>query len=233
MSSRKIGLYMILVGIAILSLKLSFNTGVKIYPEYKTDYKIASEFQAYTLNYFYGANDVVVDESDTSLDVYYTGFRIDILSNIIGYILVIIGTMKLKDVSKVFSLSRMLAYVGLVLTIVIKLLPFIFNGYQLCYIALFVGIAELFAALSVSYLFVYAICTILDDIVFKTDRVYIGMCYLGIAITTLVVAFVTWVSVVSKVLLGVYTILCVGTVVLLIYNVYKVQDYIVKERGLE
>ena len=95
MSSRKIGLYMILVGIVFLSLKLSFNTGMQVYPEYKTDYKVGSEFQAYTVNYFYGANDVVVDEtvvpdSISALDVYYTGFEIDILSNIIGYILVIL-----------------------------------------------------------------------------------------------------------------------------------------------
>ncbi len=230
MSSRKIGLYLIFAGIVILAIKLSFNTGLKIYPDYKTDYKVASEFQAYTLNYFYGTNEI--SDEEEGLDVYYTGFRLDIFSNILGYVLVIIGTLKLKDVSKVFSLSRLLSYVGLVLAVVIKVLPFVLNGYRLCYIGLLIGIAELFASISVGYMFVYAVCTILNDIAFKTDRVYIGMSYIGMAILMLVVAFVSWVSAVSDMLRGFYMIFCALVTGLLIYHIHKNEDYVIKERGL-
>lgn len=229
MSSRKIGLYLIFAGIVILALKLTVNTGIMIYPEYETDYKVASEFQSYTLNYFYGTNGIT-DES--GLDVYYTGFRIDIFSNIIGYILVIIGTLKLKEVSKVFSLSRLLAYVGLGLEVIIYVLPYILNGYKLCYTVLLIGIAELFASISVSYMFVYAICTILDDIAFKTERTYIGMSYIGMSILMLVVAFVSWVSSVSGLLQSFYALFCAFVTGLLIYHVHKVEDYVIKERGL-
>ncbi len=230
MSSRKKGLYLILLGIVILALKLSFNTGLEIYPDYKTDYKVASEFQSYTLNYFYGAS--MINPESASLDVNYTGFRIDILSNIVGYILVIVGTLKLNEVSKVFSLSRLLAYVGLVLSLLIKALPFMLNGYKLCYIVLLIGVAELFAAISVSYLFVYAVCTLLDDVVFKVDRTYIGMSYIGMSILMLVVAFVTWVSAVNPLLKGFYVLFCAFVTGLLIYHIHKVEDYIIKEREL-
>ncbi len=225
MSSRKIGLYLVYAGIVMLALKFTINTGIMIYPEYETDYKVASEFQAYTLNYFYGA-------SMTSLDVQYAGFGIDIFSNIIGYILVIIGTMKLNEVSKVFSLSRLVAYIGLVLDIIINVLPYILNGYRLCYTVLLIGIAELFAAISVSYMFVYAVCTILNDLVFKTERTYIGMSYIGMSILMLVVAFVSWVYSVIGILQGFYALFCAFTTGLLIYHIHKVEDYVIKERGL-
>lgn len=231
MSSRKLGLYLILVGIVLLALKLTINTGLKLYPEYKTDYKVGSEFQAYTVNYFYGANGVSMDEA--TLDVYYTGFRIDLFSNIVGYILVIIGVGKLKDVSRVLSLTKMIAIVGLALSVIIEVLPFVLNGYKLCYVALFTGIAELFAAVSVGYLFVYAICTILDDVAFKSDRAYIGMSYIGMAILMIVVAFVGWVSAVSIILLGFYSLVCAFVTGLLLFNILKVKDYITRERGLE
>ena len=231
MSSKKIGLCMVLAGIVFLALKLSFSTGLMIYPEYETDYKISSEFQAYTMNYFYGASSV--DSEELILDVHFTGFSIDIFCNIIGYILVIIGTSKIMEVSKVFSLSKLLAIIGLVFAIIIEVLPFVFNGSRLCYISLAIGVAELFAALSVSYLFIYGICTILDDIAYKTDRKAIGLSYIGMCICMLVVAVVGWVSAVSGVLLAFYMLLCAFVTGLLVFNIYKVSDYIIKERGLE
>lgn len=231
MSSKQKGFYMILAGIVILALKLSFNTGLDLYGEYQTDYSVGSEFQAYTLNYFYGANTDIYE--GVSLDVYYTGFQINIFSNIIGYGLIIIGTLKLKELSKLFSLTGFMSWIGMALYILIKLLPFFLNGYRLCYIALFIGIAELFATLSVMYLFVYAVCTILNDVAFKQDRAYIGICYIGTAICMIVVAFINWLATVNKGLVMVYEILCLGVIALLIYNLYKVKDFILKERGLE
>lgn len=230
MSSKKSGLCMVLVGIVILTLKLSFNTGLQVYPEYEVDYGIGRQFQSYTINYFYGANDIKGEI--TKLDVYYTGFRIDLLSNVIGYVLVIVGTIRLGSVSKAFSLSRLLAYIGLALSIIIPVLPFFFNGFKLCCLALFIGIAELFAAMSVSYLFVYAVCSVLSDIAFKTDRTYIGMSYIGMSVLMLVVAFVEWMSVVSRVLLGAYVILLAMTLGLLIFNIYKNKGYIINKNAL-
>ncbi len=230
MSSKKIGLYMVLVGIVILALKLSFNTGIKVYPEYKTDDGIVSEFQSFTLNYFYGANEIKAE--DVIKDVHYTGLHIDVLSNIIGYIVIMLGAKKLNEVSKAFSLVSLTSVVGLALNVVIKALPFFLNGYKLCYIVLFVGIAELFTSICVVYLIVYTISVVLSDIAYKSDKAYIGISYIGMSILMLAVAFIAWVNTVSSLLLGTYVLLLMLVTGALIFNIYKVGDYIIGEKGL-
>lgn len=230
MSSKKIGLYMVLAGIVILALKLSFNTGIQIYPEYETDDGIVSEFQSFTLNYFYGANEIKAE--DVIQDVHYTGFRIDLLSNIIGYIIIMFGAKRLKEVSKVFSLVSLTAMVGLALSVVIEILPFILNGYVLCYVVLLIGVEELVASIFLIYLIVYAISLVLNDIAYKSDKAYIGISYIGMSILMLAVAFIAWVNTVSSLLLGTYVLLLALVTGALIFNIYKVGDYIIGEKGL-
>lgn len=231
MSSKQKGLYLVIAGIIVLVLKLSFNTGFDLYPAYETSYDINPESQVYTLNYFYGANYEFDEYSAT--DVYYTGFQINIFSNIIGYILIILGLKKLKDVSKIFSLGVVVAFVGMALYSVVEILPFILNGKILCYIALLLGIAELGATICTLYLFVYGSCMSISGIIFKQERTYIGLSFFGVCVCLIVVAITNWISILNPMVVMIYEMLSVFIIGVFLYNVLKVRDYITKEREIE
>ena len=213
-----------IVGFFVVLMEWGIESGIQVYPTYIQDFSIGSEFQYYTLNTFYGVDATLVNEE---VMISFAGFRIPIFSDILGFIIILIGCKGLKNRSRVFSITGFMALLSAGMTAVIALLPFVLNGSRLCYVAMALGIAALGLELSVGYFFVCAVCDIISGISFASDRMAIGISWFVTVILRIIVFVTTWVQLPR--LTTVYNMFLFWTTVFMIYSIWKIRDYVTGE----
>ncbi|GEM_PF-6465676 len=222
---KQIYLILALVGFTVLLVEFGIDTGIQIYPDFIQDEGIISDFQLKALNLFYGA------KLTDSYYVSFSTFRFDLLSDYIGYVLIIIGLNKLKERTKVFDLGIWMAVVAMILKLSIFVLPFIFNSSKLCYIVMALGIALLGAQISVGYFFVCGVCDLLSGITFRQDRLAVGLSWFGTVVCQIIVFVTSWLLLAE--LTFVYNMILLIIYLLYIYFIWKLREFITGEIKIE
>ncbi len=249
-------LILLFIAIALITLDMSVNIG-NFYPAYQIDYEHSGwEFQLYTLNQHYGAAkeemyNPMTQENFVS-GIHFTGVRIDVISDFIGYILAFIAMKKMaverlvlvrkypdkrrspfisklvKARPKMFSVGMMTAVIAFVLDAVKYVLPFLFNGIVLCYLVFVIGIAAFTARMLIGYCFIVGVCDTLRGIQFKQDRnaIYIG--WFVSLVCSSCVALTTWVLL--QRLTTTYNIIVLFATVFYLFRIFVLREYIVGYR---
>lgn len=197
-----------------------------LFPAYEQTYEMSAQFQLYTLNYIFGMSANIYEYSIGEIGY---ALRVDVFSDLIGYILIMIGTMKMAKKNKIFNLAATTSMFAIVLYAVIRLMPMMFNGKILTSITFWMIVAQCGMEICVGYLFVYGICDMLPGYQHVRDRKAIGISWLVTVILNIVVVFVHWLSpspYMSQFVVNVYDMLLLGITILYFYFVLRNRDYI-------
>lgn len=220
-------LILILVGfmIVVFDQHIDCHWLSGIYPPYQQAYKdMNDEFQLYTLNYIFGMHANIYEYSIGEITY---RLKVDIFSDLIGYLLMAIGLFRLSHKTKIFSISGMTAMLAAALYIVTRLLPFVFNGAQLTYICFFLIIAQYGLEVCIGYMFIYGIFDLLAGYQYSRDRRAIGLSWFSTIIVNLVLIIIGWMSMMlNPVLITFYNMLDLALNLMFVYFVYKNREYI-------
>ncbi|MDY5577043.1 MAG: hypothetical protein SPF70_06130 [Lachnospiraceae bacterium] len=219
-------LMLILVGFMLLifdqHVTCSWLNG--IYPAFQQSYNINEEFQLYTLNYVFGMKANIYEYSIGEISYH---LKVDIFPDLIGYIFITIGLLKLSGKTKIFNISAMTSMFSIILYVVIRLLPFIFNGEQLSYLCFWLVIAQFGLDICIGYMFVYGICDLLQGYQYVRDRKAIGISWFVTVIVNAAVLLLSWLSaVINPALLTFYNMFDLAVNLLFFYFVFRIRDYI-------
>lgn len=202
----------------------SFLNG--IYPKFQESYDISAQFQLYTLNYIFGMSANIYEY--TIGEIAYS-LRVDVFSDLLGYILITIGMMKMSKKNKIFNLASMTSIFAIIIYIGTRMTPFFLNGEILSYVVFWLIIAQCGVEICVGYLFVYAICDMLPGYQHVRDRKAIGISWFVTVVLSIVVMILHWLSptpYMSHLLVNFYDILLLAVTILYFYFVLRNKDYI-------
>lgn len=219
-------LMIVLIGFMVLifdqHVRCSWLNG--IYPPFVESPNINVEFQLYTLNYLFGMSYHIYEYTIGELAY---NLKVDIFSDFIGYILIAYGMMRLSKKTKIFNIGVMTSIAAIVIYIVTRLLPFVFNGQQLSYICFFLIIAQAGVEICIGYMFVYGVCDLLPGYQFVRDRKAIVISWFAAVVLNIVIVVLGWLApVMNSVLLTCYNIFDLAANLLFFYLVFRVRDYI-------
>lgn len=195
-----------------------------IYPAYSESSGINTEFQLYTLNYLFGLSYNVYEYSIGELAY---NIRIDVFSDFIGYILITMGLLKMAKKTKIFNVAAMTSIGAIILYVATRLLPFMFNGAQLCYMCFWLIIAQMGLDICIGYMFVYGVCDLLSGYQYVRDRRAIGISWFASVVLNITVMLVMWMApMMNGALLTFYNIFDLAVNLLFFWFVFRVRDYI-------
>lgn len=235
-------IFIVLLGMIFIIMKLTVPVGI-IYPTFEVDSSVIPETQLYTLNLHYGAEATyfgqTYDElSDTMKSYVQSGSvtmngirwnnRVDLFNDFIGYLLMAYGCFQLKKRRGTFFKMASYSALGcILLKLFIVTAPFYLNGIHLVWASLFIGIANFFLMISVTYLFVAGICQCLYDTPYQQDRTVLLLLWLLMFVVQTVVAVTTWVLVGSVTMI--YNVLLFFLTAGFVWKVARLSAYIVEE----
>ncbi len=230
-SKEKWLLLWVIIGFFIVMFDQNISLGgFNPYPAYKTDTAYNLEFQVYSLNYNYGAG-CDMDEFYTG-DVYYQ-LTLDIVPDVLGFIILAIFLKKMDKFSRLFSVASMMAWFSVGLYTFIHVMPFFFNGMVLSYMSFWLAIAMYGAEVIVGYVFVCAVCDTLSGYEHRSSRKAIAISWFGMVVLNAVVCVIRWIATINPALLVIYEVLQLAVSLLFYYFVIRDSDFIVKEKTLE
>lgn len=213
-------LIMIAIGFILLALDIHLYTPLSYSKEYNNSNLVIGEFQYYTIASTYGADctykmiepnkaadsrqsaDTIEEETaKTTLlsqpikvidKIFFKNIRIDIASDIIGFLLIIIACFKLIPAGRKFGFAIMTAICSVILKITIFLLPFIFNGLTLCNITLIMGLFYLAATLLTVSFFTHGLLGMCKDVCCRDERKWCKTCWFITFILQIMITFIFW-----------------------------------------
>ena len=201
-----------------------------IYPAFKQyTGNTSDEFQLYTLNYLFGmkANIYTYTDGAKSIGEMAYNIKIDIFSDLLGYLLIAVALKKLSKKTKIFNIAVMTCVVASVLYIGIRFLPLIFNGQQLSHICFWMIIAQFGLEVCIGYMFVYGICDLLSGYQYVRDRKAIVLAWFTTVILNAVVMLLTWMAwFLNPAFYTFYNMFDLAVNILFFYFIYKDRDYI-------
>lgn len=223
-------LMMILIGFMFLifdqHVTCSWLNG--IYPAFEQASGINAEFQLYTLNYLFGMDYHIYEYSIGELSY---NLRVDIFPDLIGYILIAFGLLKLAGRTKIFHIAAVTCAGAIILYIATRLLPFIFNGQQLSYMCFWLIIAQAGIEICIGYLFIFGVFDLIPGYQYARDRKAIGISWLASVILNITVIVTGWLApVLNPALITFYNIFDLSVNLLFFYLVFRVRDYILGYR---
>lgn len=199
-----------------------------IFPVFDQSAKINPEFQLYTLNYIYGMKANIYEY--TIGEISYN-LKVDVFSDLLGYIMIAIGLIKLSGKTKIFNISVMTSVIAIILYMGIRVLPFVLNGEVLSYVCFWLAIAQFGIDICIGYMFVYGICDLLSGYQYVRDRKAIVIAWFATIILNGTVMVLYWMSpVINGVLMTFYNIFDLGVNLLFVYFVLKNREYILGEK---
>lgn len=216
-----------IIGILLISMKSNIQLG-NIYPEYQMSHNIIPAFQHCTLDLYYGITPQEVWNPDTDTmevtDMNFSGFKVDIFNDYVGFILTFISMWGLSKRSKYFILGAITSAGAFILKAVVDILPFFLNGQALCYTVFFVGIAAFAARVLISYSYIFGVTGILSSVEFKRDRKAIYLAWFIAFVCSCAVSITTWLF--SHVLAYIYLVISLGATLFYLYKIYLLSDYV-------
>lgn len=195
-----------------------------IYPAFQQSADINEAFQLYTLNYLFGMKANVYEYSIGEIAY---NIKVDIFSDLIGYMLIAAGLKKLSKRTKIFNIAVMTAVAAIVLYIGVRLLPFVFNGEQLSYICFWLIIAQFGIEICIGYMFVYGICDLLSGYQYVRDRRAIVIAWFATIVLNAVVLVLSWMSwFLNPAFYTFYNIFDLAVNLLFFYFIFRDREYI-------
>ncbi|MBE5922423.1 MAG: hypothetical protein E7269_06690 [Lachnospiraceae bacterium] len=206
----KVSIYIFLVGLIFLVMKLTIPMDFG-YPTYNSNGSVIPATQLYTLNTHYGATATYlgmtygelgeemrayVDSGKLTMDGVRWDTRMDLFNDFIGLALMAYACFRLKKRrGTFFTLGYVSAVAAIVMKAVICLAPYVLSGERLMWVAFFIGIANFFMKVSVSYFFVAGLCQCLDRVNYRQDRRILLLVWFLMFVVQAIVGITTWVLV--------------------------------------
>ncbi len=197
-----------------------------IFPAYQQTYEIGAEFQLYTLNYIFG---MAANIYEYSIGEISYAIRVDVFSDLLGYVLLFVGMKKMAKKNKVFNLGVMTVMFAVLIYAFTRVTPFFLNGEILTFVTFWLIIAQCGVDICVGYLFVYGVCDLLPGYQHMRDRKAIGISWFVTVILNIVVVFLHWLSPTAylpHLLVNFYDMLLLAISALYFYFVLRNRDYI-------
>lgn len=230
-SKNKWTLILVIVGFFMLMFDQNISLGgLSIYPEYQTSGAYSLEFQLYSLNYVYGAW-CEIDEIFVG-DIMYQ-LTIDIVPDVIGFLLLAIGLKKMTGFSRLFGIASAMSWFAVLFYAFIRVMPFIFNGMPLSYMCFWLSIAMYGIEVIIGYIFVCGVCDTLSGFEHRQSRKAIVICWFAMVVLLAVVCVLRWIAVISPGLVVTYQMILLGVSMLFYYFIYRDSDFIVKDKTLK
>ncbi|MCD8118750.1 MAG: hypothetical protein LUE29_04595 [Lachnospiraceae bacterium] len=235
-------IYIFLVGLFVLLMKLTvpFDMG---YPTYVADESVIPATQVYTLNTHYGAEPTylgytydelseesqsLVNEGTLEMDGVRYDNRVDLFNDFIGLGLMAFACFRLKKRrGTFFSLGFYTAVASIILKLFIVTAPYYLNGSRLLWPVFFIGIANFFMKVLVTYCFTAGMCQCLDRINYRQDRRTLLLTWFVMVVFQGVIGITSWV------LLGAvtmaYNVILFFTMMFYIWKSYTLAEYAVRD----
>ena len=223
MEKLKFKLYFIFlaIGFVLLALDVDVRTNMAYPHPYSNSEDVIGEFQFYNISSNYGAkctykfidtsaskNDanetsiqsetakVSTDATQTKVidKVFFDNIHIDIFNDLIGFVLIFIACIGLRKCNTVFSFASLCAFCGLFLHIILKSLPFIFNGLFLCNISMVLGIAYLGSIILTTFLFTRGLFSMCSDVCCRDERKWGKIAWFISMVLQILVTFLFWIG---------------------------------------
>lgn len=223
MSKGKFKLFFIflLVGFICLALDINVKTNINYPHQYANSNNVIGEFQFYNIASNYGAKCTykLIDTSSSTDDtmqssdlpsntqktaglsqtkvidkVFFDNVRIDIFNDLLGFLLIALACLGLRKCGKEFSFATASAFCGMLLHIILKSLPFVFNGLSLCNISMVLGIAYIGSIILTTFLFSKGFFRMCSDICCRDERKWGKITWFVTMVLQILLAFVFWVG---------------------------------------
>lgn len=223
MSKLKFKLFFIflIIGFVLLALDVDVKTNINYPHQYSNSESVIGEFQFYSIASNYGGKCTYklidtsssTDEAEPNADlpvtsqktagssqtkvidkVFFDNIHIDIFNDFIGFLLIVFACFGLRKCGRVFSFATASAFCGMILHIILKALPFIFNGLILCNIAMALGIAYIGSIVLTSFLFTRGLFSMCSDVCCRDERKWGKIAWFVTMVLQLLLAFVFWVG---------------------------------------
>ena len=222
MSNLKFKLFFIFlaVGFIFIAADIDFRTSIKYPHPYENSDTVIGEFQYYNISSNYGAKCTYkyIDTSDSTEDinnhntnsttknsagqtqtkvidkVFFDNIHIDILNDLVGFLLILAACFGFRRVNKVFSFAFFSAFCGLILHIILTLLPFFFNGLFLCNISMVLGLAYLGSIILTTFLFSKGLFLMCPDVCCRDERKWGKIAWFISIVLQILLTFVLWIG---------------------------------------
>lgn len=223
----------VMIGFFFIMFDQNISLGkINPYPAYQTNANYSLEFQVYTLNYVYGADCDASEIDGMFIGDVYINPVLDIIPDVIGFIILGIFLKKMDKFSKLFSVASFMAWMGVVLYAFIHIMPFFINGMQLTYMSFWLSIAMFGEEVIVGYVFICGVSDMLSGFEHRSGRRAIAISWFVGAVLSAVVCILRWIMVISPMLLVVYEMLLLAVSLLYYYFIMRESDFIVAEKKL-
>ena len=214
----KVALILIAIGMVFLVLDVSVPTNLSYSHKYQNTKNIIGEFQYYTIKSNYnatctykmimsgGTSDKAPLVESKAANVQQTkvidkvffkgankrGIYADVFSDIIGFLLIMIGCFFLHKCSKRFAMGIMMSASGIILKGIIFALPFITNGINLIYSAFFIGLIYLLCNLFTVFLVVSGLLAMIPGVWCRDERKWCKLLWYASFATQILMTFTFW-----------------------------------------
>lgn len=220
-SNFKLFFIFLAIGFIFLALDVDLKTNIAYPHPYNNSKEVIGEFQFYNISSNYGAkcSYKFIDTSSSKEDsqkntaqsettsvstgsaqtkvideVFFDNIHIDIFNDFIGFLLIFIACIGLRKCNKVFSFGAICAFCGLFLHIILKALPFIFNGLFLCNISMVLGMAYLGSIILTTFLFTRGLFSMCSDVCCRDERKWGKIAWFISMVLQILVTFIFWIG---------------------------------------
>lgn len=206
MTTSKIRLYMFLavLGFLFLAIDIYFTTGIKYPQKYQNNKNIIGEYQYYNIKTFYGATCTLkkLDKAESSDsyytdaefvdDVFFNGFRIDILDDVIGLIFIMVCSLALSKYKFLFKPAFVFSIISIILKLILTAFPFIFNGMLLCNLALGTGIAYTASIIITTLFTTKGFLSLIKDTCCRDERLWLNSSWFVSMVLMILILLLSW-----------------------------------------
>lgn len=208
-SKIKCIMFMVVLGFLFLATDIYFITEMNYPKPYQNDKDIIGEYQYYNIKTFYGAtctlkklDQTVPSDSETSTgyytdaefvdDVFFQGVRIDIFSDMVGFVLIAIACLLLAKYKFLFRPAFLFAIISIVLKLALTAFPFFFNGMFLCNISLGTGIAYMASTILTTFFTTKGFLSLIRDTCCRDERLWLNTSWFISVVLMILVLLLTW-----------------------------------------
>ncbi len=163
--------------------------------------------------------------------IFFKSVRIDIFSDIIGFLLILYVALTLRKASRSFVFCAFFATTGIVLKALIFAMPFIVHNYMLSHIALLTGLAFLFSNVFSVMFAVYGLQGMCQGVAVRDERRWTKYVWYLLFTSHMLLTFVNWLGSDYSMLQSVSKVITVFMIIMFIVLIklfFRAIDYIQK-----
>ena len=216
MSRLKAALLLLSLGFMFIVLDIPLTTNLTYPNEYENSNKVIGEYQYYNIASNYGATCTykMLDDKSKSKSsaylysknvnapsskttkvidkVYFTNIQIDIFSDLIGFVFILLGCILIVRCAKQFKLAILSAISGIIVHSIMFSLPFITNGIQLTNASFFIGMIYLTINIVTIYLVTAALLRMIPGPWCRDERKWCKILWFASLASQCLATFAFW-----------------------------------------